>query len=111
MTCRLIVLALLCFVGAASTGSAQNAPADRSTGLRGGDCTERQHVGCCLTRRRPAKAGNAGEASALSVKPLSYPSAPLNYPSNEARLRTKQIDPTASPPSDKAASTKRKRRA
>jgi hypothetical protein len=95
VTCRFIACAALCFVGAMSTGSAQNTtPVDRSTGLPAATAPNENASGILPpTTSGPKKPGARQARPPYASSPLSYGSSPLNYPSSEARLRTQQLDP------------------
>lgn len=94
MPCRLIACAALCFIGAVSTGSAQNTPpSDRSYGLPAATAPNAETQDVLPPAAGPKKPGALQVRPHYPSSPLSYSSTPLNYPSNEARLRTQKIDP------------------
>ena len=86
MTSRAIAFAALCFIGAMSTGSAQNTPPfDRSKGLPVVSAPNNDTSGTPLPTMGPKKPG------VQEVRPR-YPSSPSSYSSSATRLRTQKID-------------------
>ena len=97
VTCRLVGCAALCFIVTGSLGSAQNPPSyDRLTGgLPAVTVPNDNPPGGRSPVATDQKSQKERRPPIYPSNPLGYRSTPLNYLSNQSRLRTRRIDPAS----------------
>ena len=97
VTCRLITYAAVCFIVTTRPGSAQNTRSyDRPTGgLPTATLPNDNPSGVRSPVPTGQKNPKEGRPPIYPSNPLSYRSTPLNYLSNQSRLRTRRVDPAS----------------